>query len=134
MKKVYEREIKDFYERARNAVMMKAKVADTKKFGLKGDKGSVTPDLPRGGGRGQRSTPSLQEFSANLKASESDLNEKQKFDMVRKPKPQSFQVPYPGRKRPAIHRGRVWEGSFPPPTVGRFFFLYSCMKQHFLAH
>ena len=84
MKKVYEREIRDFFERGRNAVMVKGKVADTKKFGLKGDKGSATPDLSRGGGRGQRNTPSLQEFSANLKASESDLNEKQKFDMVSK--------------------------------------------------
>ncbi|XP_030836971.1 exocyst complex component 1 isoform X5 [Strongylocentrotus purpuratus] len=82
LKKVYERELKDFFERARQAVMMKGKTADIKKYGLKGDKGSTTPEPSRGGARTKTGTPSLQEFSANLKAAETDLNEKQKFDMV----------------------------------------------------
>ncbi|XP_041461767.1 exocyst complex component 1-like isoform X1 [Lytechinus variegatus] len=82
LKKVYERELKDFFERARQAVMMKGKTTDIKKFGLKGDKGSATPEPSRSGTRTKASTPSLQEFSANLKAAETDLNEKQKFDMV----------------------------------------------------
>ena len=36
-----------------------------------------------------------------------------------------------GAKRPS--GGRVWDGGFPPPTVGRFF-ENSCIKTKFLAH
>ena len=36
-----------------------------------------------------------------------------------------------GAKRPS--GGKVWEGGFPPPTVGRFF-ENVCMKTKFLAH
>ncbi|XP_071489037.1 exocyst complex component 1-like [Diadema antillarum] len=82
LKKVYERELKDFYERARHVILSKAKAAETKKFGSKGDKGSATPDPPRMGAKGIKSAPSLQEFSAGLRATESDLSDKQRFDMV----------------------------------------------------
>ncbi|XP_071949546.1 exocyst complex component 1-like isoform X2 [Antedon mediterranea] len=82
LKKLYEKELKDFFESAKQSLTIKPPVQDAKKFQFhhkEGKLGSQT-DLTRVGARLKSST--LDDMTRHFNSSDADLTDSQKFDSV----------------------------------------------------